>query len=158
MISNDSLKNVEIRRINNTYAKILYQLTSNSGVEYLKYFTPFEISENGFNTVLSKAVLDRFFGVFVGTSLVGFYMLRGFDEGYKIPAYGVFISKKYAGLGLGSLTIQHAITFCKINKIRRLMLKVYPENVSAKMIYESFGFKSEGIDKRNNNLVYFKDF
>ncbi len=157
MINYKSLLNVEIKRIDASYAKSLYILTSESDTEYLKYFTPFEISERKFAEVLSKAVRDCFFGVFVGSALAGFYMLRGFDDGYDIPAYGLFISEKFAGQGLGSLTVQHAITFCKVNKIRRLLLKVYPDNLSAKALYEGFGFKAEGVDPKNNNLVFYKD-
>ncbi|MBU0713685.1 MAG: GNAT family N-acetyltransferase [Bacteroidota bacterium] len=158
MKSSDSFKSIGIKRIDETYAKELYKLISNSDPEYLKHFTPFEISENSIFTVLSDAVLDRYFGVFIDKALVGFYMLRGFDNGYDIPSYGVFISEAYAFLGLASLTIQRAIAFCKVNKIKRLMLKVHPDNLLAMALYESFGFKAEGTDPKNNNLIYYKDF
>jgi len=36
------------------------------------------------------------------------------------------------------------------------MLKVHPENIVAKSIYERFGFKQAGIDQKNSNLIYYK--
>ena len=84
-------------------------------------------------------------------------MLRGFDEGYEIPSYGVWISKKYSAMGLSKLTLQHAVSICKINGIKKLLLKVHPENKRAKMIYENFGFTKESVDPKNNNLIYYKD-
>ena len=41
-------------------------------------------------------------------------------------------------------------------KDKRITLKVHPENVIAKYIYENFGFKEEGIDPKNSNLIYYK--
>jgi len=49
------------------------------------------------------------------------------------------------------------LSICKINRIKKLMLKVHPENKIAKMIYENFGFIKESIDPKNNNLIYYKD-
>ncbi|RKY92335.1 MAG: hypothetical protein DRQ13_10485 [Ignavibacteriae bacterium] len=89
--------------------------------------------------------------------LVGFYMLRGFDEGFEVPSYGVWISDKFSGLGLSKLTLQHAITFCKVNDLKIIMLKVHPKNIIAKSIYEAFGFKQEGFDDNNSNLIYYKN-
>ena len=88
--------------------------------------------------------------------LVGFYMLSGFGERYEVPSNGVWLSDKFSGLGLSKLTLQHAITFCKVNGLKKIMLKVHPENIIAKNIYESFGFKQEGFDEKNSNLIYYK--
>ena len=40
---------------------------------------------------------------------------------------------------------------------KRLMLKVHPDNVNAKSLYIKYGFKEEGIDPKNSNLIMFKD-
>jgi RimJ/RimL family protein N-acetyltransferase len=89
--------------------------------------------------------------------MVGFHMLRGWDAGYEVPAYGVFISSGYNGLGLGKLSLQHAISFCRVNKIKKIMLKAHPENRIAKRLYEASGFIRQGMDKKNNNLIYIKE-
>jgi len=123
----------------------------------LNILLPFNFNYVTIKEILNKKKDDKFFGLFTDNSLIGFYMLRGFDEGFDIPSYGVWISKKYSAKGLSKLTLQHALSFCKINEIKKIILKVHPENKIAKMIYENFGFINEGIDPKNNNLIYYKD-
>lgn len=153
----ETIKTVEIRKVDSRYAKDISEVLLASGGEYSKYFIPFEFNYNSVKKVLSGMKLDHFIGIFIDDKIVGFYMLRGFDEGYSIPSYGVWISPKYSGLGLAKLTIQHALSFCKINGIKKIMLKVHPKNMKAKQIYEGFGFINNGIDRKNNNLVYYKN-
>lgn len=137
-------------------AENLSNLLSASDNNYSQHFIPFAFDLNTINKILDKLTDDKFFGVYVDEILVGFYMLRGFDEGYEIPSYGVWISEKYSGLGLSKLTLQHAITFCKANNIKKIMLKVHPDNTIAKNIYEKFGFIENGVDEKNSNLIYYK--
>ncbi len=147
----------DIRLLKISDAEALSKLLLASDRNYSKYFIPFSFDLKTIKKILSKLSDDMFFGVYSNEELVGFYMLRGFDEGYDVPSYGVWISEKYSGLGLSKFTLQHAITFCKINKIKKLMLKVHPDNILAKNIYESFGFINEGIDEKNSNFIYYKN-
>jgi RimJ/RimL family protein N-acetyltransferase len=149
-------KIIDIKTLSINDAGILSDLLLSSDKNYSKHFIPFPFDLNTIKKTLTTLVEDKFFGVFVDNELVGFYMLRGFDEGFEIPSYGVWISENYSGLGLSKLTLQHAISFCKINRIKKIMLKVHPENVIAKNIYENFGFTQEAIDKKNSNLIYYK--
>lgn len=149
-------KNVEIKEIQSEQASTLSALILNAPKDHTKYFTPFSFEEDSIKKIINNAVNDKYFGIFINDDLAGFYMLRGFDQGYEVPSYGVWISDKFSGLGLSKLTLQHAITFCKINNIKKIMLKVHPENIIAKSIYEAFGFKQEGFDNNNSNLIYYK--
>ncbi len=151
------LKNVELKELQSNQASNLSALILSASRAYTKYFTPFSLKEDSIKKIINEAIKDKYFGIFVVDHLVGFYMLRGFDEGYEIPSYGVWISEKYSGLGLSKLTLQHAISFCKTNSIKKIMLKVHPENTIARNIYESFGFINEGVDKKNSNLIYYKN-
>lgn len=150
-------KNVEIKELQSEQTSTLSALILNAPKDYTKYFVPFPFQEDSIKKIINKAVNDKYFGIFINDDLAGFYMLRGFDQGYEVPSYGVWISDKFSGLGLSKLTLQHAITFCKINTINKIMLKVHPENIIAKSIYEAFGFKQEGFDEKNSNLIYYKN-
>jgi len=153
-----NLSNLEIKELNPDFAEDLANGLSKEKKEYLKYFTPFEFSAISIGNILKQVKLDKYFGLFVDDDLVGFYMLRGFDEGYEIPSYGVWISSKFSNRGLSTLTLYHSFAFCKLNGIKTLMLKVHPENKVAKNLYESLGFKKTGLDGKNNNLIYNKNF
>jgi len=147
---------VEIRIISTQHAPELSELLLSSEKEYSKHFIPFNFDLESVFRVLDKVVNDLFFGIFIKNKIVGFYMLRGWDAGYEIPSYGVWIAKEYSSKGLSKLTLNHAISVCKINSIKRLILKVHPENLIAKKIYEDFGFVYQGIDEKIGHLIYHK--
>ena len=121
---------------------------------YLRYFTPFPFDRRTLESRLVAARLDVYMGFFVGSDLVGFFMLRGWDEGYDVPAYGVAIDGTYSGLGFGASSIELAKTICRLRKAGRLMLKVHPENVVARNTYEAAGFQPVGIDSRTHHTIY----
>ncbi len=148
---------LEIKRLNINQSEELANLLIGSEKKYSQYFIPFSFDLETISEVLSKAIKDQIYGIYVEDNLVGFYMLRGFDEGYSVPSYGVWISKKYSNKGLSTFTLQHAISFCKLNSIRKIMLKVHPDNITAKHIYEKYGFKQTGIDQKNHHLIYHKE-
>ena len=148
---------LEINRLTIEQAIELADLLQSSDKEYSKYFIPFTFDLETISEILSKAIKDQIYGIYVEDNLAGFYMLRGFDEGYSIPAYGVWISEKYSNKGLSTFTLQHAISFCKLNSIKKLMLKVHPDNLAAKHIYEKYGFKQTGVDPKILHLIYHKE-
>jgi RimJ/RimL family protein N-acetyltransferase len=154
MIEKDSL---EIRELTLGHASVMSKRLSEESKEYLMHFIPFaDYSEDYVKKILSEKKIDKYFGLFLNDDIVGFYMLRGFDAGYEIPSYGVWISSKYSNKGLSTLTLFHAISFCKLNNIKTLMLKVHPENLVAKKLYEKFGFVKVGIDEKIGHLIYHK--
>lgn len=151
------LHTVEIRSLDTKHASDIYNLIISTDKSYYQYFTAFKIDLAVIATFLSKAENDCYLGFFVQDELIGFFMLRGFDEGYQIPSYGVFISEKYSSVGLARLSVMHAIAFCKLNRINKLMLKVHPSNTAALNLYRDVGFVENHIDPSNKNMVFYKD-
>ena len=148
---------LEIKELTAEHATIFSKRLSGESEDYLKHFIPFaEYSETYIKKKLSEKKIDKYFGLFLNDDIIGFYMLRGFDAGYEIPSYGVWISSKYSNKGLSTLTLYHAFSFCKLNNIKTLMLKVHPENTVAKKLYEKFGFIKVGIDEKIGHLIYHK--
>jgi ribosomal-protein-alanine N-acetyltransferase len=125
---------------------------------YSRYFIPFVFDAESVRSVLRKAKKDIYFAIKVNGDWAGFYMLRGFDQGYRIPAYGVWIRPKYENCGLAALTLAHAFAICKLNGIGQVLLKVHPKNVKAVKLYEKTGFIRTGSDPRNSNFIYQKSF
>ncbi len=121
---------------------------------YIMHFKPFSFSAEEIKKRFLSAKADRYWILNFGNELAGFFMLRGFDEGYEIPSFGVVISKPWSGKGLSALALQYSISWCKANGIAKLMLKVHPDNSRAKEIYERFGFEKVKIDPKNANMVY----
>lgn len=153
-----SKNSLEITELTSDSASILSKKLLEESKDYIGHFIPFDFSESSVKKILSEKKSYKYFGLFSKSDLIGFYMLRGFDEGYEIPAYGVWISSKYENKGLTTLTLYHAFAYCKINNIKTLMLKVHPDNTTAKNLYEKHGSKQTGFDEKNKNLIYHKLF
>ncbi|XGV96114.1 MAG: GNAT family N-acetyltransferase [Leptolyngbya sp. BL-A-14] len=152
---------INFRRLKSQDVEDLSSALLQSSVDYIRYFHPFDFDTSSIRCVLNNANKDKFFAIeliSIATKLFsGFYMLRGFDEGYIDPMYGVFIAQPYTGQGIARLSLAHAECYCKIHKHKRLLLKVHPNNFRAKSLYESFGFQFMREDLISQNLVLYKD-
>ena len=154
---------ISFRILNNSDAQSLSDLLLNSCSEYIRYFHPFDFQWLSIQKILDSAINDKFFGVEIKQDnseldkLIGFYMLRGMDEGYTEPMYGVFISQEWQGKGIARLTLYHAECFCKINSYKRLLLKVNHNNNLAKKLYESVGFQFLKEEIKIDNVVLYKN-
>jgi ribosomal protein S18 acetylase RimI-like enzyme len=124
---------------------------------YLRFFQPFSFDAQTIERLLSARQRDCWMGVWGPSGLVAFFMLRGFDEGYTIPSYGVAVDAQAQGLGIGRLTLVTSKTMSRLLGAPRIMLKVHPDNRGARTLYESEGFVETGVDTRNGNLVYHHD-
>lgn len=108
---------------------------------YLTHFHPFSFDLETIIKQLSLKKLDCWEGVFDGAKLAGIYMLRGFDEGYKRPSFGLCIGAEYSGKGLGAAAMTRAILWCREHSVQEIMLKVHPRNKKAVHLYEKAGFR-----------------
>jgi RimJ/RimL family protein N-acetyltransferase len=125
--------------------------------DYTRFFTPFSFDQDAMTDILVRKNLDVFMGIFWGDELAGFFMLRGWDEGYEAPSYGVLIAEKYRGYGLTRLSLKMAKSICKLRQSPRIMLKVHPDNMAARSLFEEAGFIQTGSDAANGCLVYHFD-
>ena len=125
--------------------------------DYLRFFTPFSFDESVLSDILARRRQNIFMGVYWRDELVGFFMLRGWDEGYEAPSYGVLIDERYSGYGLARLSLKMVKSICKLRLSPRLMLKVHPENLAAKFLFEEARFVQTGVDAVNGYLVYHFD-
>jgi GNAT superfamily N-acetyltransferase len=123
----------------------------------IEFFHPFPFEVSFVQKMLKDAKDDRYWGIWVGNELAAVFMLRGMDEGYEIPSYGVAVDSEFRGAGLLKLSLEFSISWCALNGKQRLMLKVHPENTIAKLTYEKFGFVQDRIEAASGNLVYFRD-
>jgi RimJ/RimL family protein N-acetyltransferase len=121
--------------------------------EYLQYFRPFAFDEATLSNMLASRVRDLYFGVFWQNELSAFFMLRGWDEGYEVPAFGVIVAEPFRGKGFGTLTLELANVICRLRGSSELMLKVHPNNRVAWDLYVRAGFRETGFDARTGDIV-----
>ena len=145
---------VRITPLEHRHIVQLVRLHQDAPEQYSQHFSPFSFDEATLGHILRAKLRDLYFVVLVEDNIAGMYMLRGFDEGFHSPAYGVWISHRYSGKGLALQTLEHAVITCQALACDRIMLKVHPDNQRAKAIYERFGFRPTRIDPENQNIVY----
>lgn len=121
---------------------------------YVRFFTPFSFAQDAIADILAQQQRDIFMGIYWQEDLAGFFMLRGWDEGYEAPSYGVLIDERYSGYGLTRLSLKMVKTICKLRRSPRIMLKVHPENIAAKTLFEEARFIQTGVDAASGYLVY----
>ena len=84
---------------------------------------------------------DAYFALWENKCIVGYSMLRGWDEGYEVPSFGVCVKPSHRGQGLGQLLLAHAIEESRSRGAAAMRLTVYRDNASAIHIYRKAGFR-----------------
>jgi len=151
-------EDLTIRPLNSEDASDLSALLLAQTPAYVRFFTPFNFDLPSIAALLAEEGADVFMGMYRQDRLIGFFMLRGWNSGYEIPAYGVLIDEKYSGYGLTRLSLKLAKSICKLRRVPRIMLKVNVDNTIAKRLFEEAGFTQTGVDAQTGNLIYHFDF
>lgn len=83
---------------------------------------------------------DLYYVLLYGELILGYSMLRGWDEGYTVPSLGLFIRARARGQGLGQLMVRHLHAVAQLRGASHIRLKVYKDNHTARLMYEQFGY------------------
>jgi ribosomal protein S18 acetylase RimI-like enzyme len=94
---------------------------------------------------------DGYFLAWFAGRIVAYWMLRGWDEGYAVPSFGVAVHPLARGLRLGAAALEHAISVSRERGAEKLRLTVYRSNARALRVYRRFGFVFQ--DKNEQELV-----
>ena len=144
----NSKENVSLKDLN-----ILSELIFSENKEYLMYFTPFTNKKNFIDSIL-RSTKDMYFIIKVDQSIVGYISLRGLDDGYPNPRFGIFISKEFSNKGIGNFASKKIIKLCKDKfDYQFIDLKVDPNNKSAINLYHALGFKLKEKSEPENLMI-----
>ena len=83
---------------------------------------------------------DIYFAAVADGRVVGYGMLRGWDEGFAVPSFGVAVAVDHRGAGIGRQLLRWAIAAARERGAERMILKVHVSNVGARHVYETEGF------------------
>lgn len=139
---------------------LIAQLLRAAPPDYVGFFRPFEFSAEVIERIVWRRAKDQWFMIEIerdgALQPAGFYTLRGLDEGFADPMYGVFIAEEFSGHGLARLTLSHAESMCRLNGWSNLLLKVDPANTRAFALYEAVGFRFLRLDPATGHQVLIK--
>ena len=98
---------------------------------------------------------DLYYVLVQGERILGYGMLRGWDEGYAIPSLGIIIAREARGTGLGALLMRFLHAAARSQGAERIRLKVYPDNAAAVALYQKLGYRFEA--QESQQLVGYLD-
>jgi len=103
-------------------------------------FDPFPLDAATARAIALEPRRDLYFIAVGAAGAVGFSMLRGFDEGYAIPSFGIFIDAGHRGRGLGKQLTAWTVQQARDRGCPAVRLSVYSSNRTALALYSSLGF------------------
>ena len=83
---------------------------------------------------------DRYYVGCYQDRVIAYMMLRGWDEGYTIPSFGVCNHPALRDVGLGQMLLAYAVEECRSAGAPQLRLTVFKSNERAVHVYRKFGF------------------
>jgi [ribosomal protein S18]-alanine N-acetyltransferase len=135
-------RGVEIRAVGGEMAAALagfFTVLHERGVD--KFFHPHPFTAEAARERASYAGKDLYYVVIEGDEILGYGMLRGWDEGYEVPSLGIVIHPAHQGLGLGRLLMDFLRVAAGRRGAIKIRLRVYPENTAAVTLYRKLGYE-----------------
>ncbi|MGI8835880.1 MAG: GNAT family N-acetyltransferase [Pyrinomonadaceae bacterium] len=124
--------------------------------DYVRFFYPFEFHLASISNVLANQRRDVLMGLYLESKIVVFFMLRGWNEGYDVPSFGIIVDENYRGYGLELISLDAAKVISRLRGAERMMLKMHPDNITAKGVARKIGFVQTGSES-GGNLIYHLD-
>lgn len=146
------------------YESLIRFFAENNMSEITRYFHPFPFTPETAQFIACQLHQDKYYVAVLGDQIVGLSMLRGWDEGFSIPSFGVVIDYRYHGQGIGRKLLEYTISDARQLHCQRVRLTVYASNAGAVHLYKSVGFYEDSRipviigDEADEKIIMFKDF
>lgn len=148
------MKTIECRAVQPLFADELvrfFRALKLSGTE--EFFHPHSLTAEAAKKLADYEGKDLYYLLTDGSEVLGYGMLRGWDDGYEVPSLGIVIDPALQGRGYGRMLMQFLHAAAKYRGARRIRLSVSRENTKAKALFESLGYTPGG--EQDGAVVYY---
>ncbi len=98
-------------------------------------------------------------GIYAGETMVGFLMYGLEPEKNRWWLVRLMIDEHHQGKGYGRAAVRQVIQMMRQNPgCDRIYLSYEPENITAEMLYKSFGFRATGEIEDGEKVVVLEEF
>ncbi len=111
------------------------------------FFRPHPFTRHEARYIANHAGRDAYAILVEDGRAVAYGMLRGWDEGYPFPSLGIAVRTGAQGRGLGRLMMAHLHAEARRRGATVVRLRVHPENLRARLLYESLGYAYAGQER-----------
>lgn len=119
-----------------------------------KFFHPHPLTAEEAQKRAAYRGLDYYCVIVQDAAIVGYGMLRGWDEGYEIPSIGVVVDPSVQGRGYGRSLMNFLRATARQRGVNRLRATVNPDNIKMVAHCRSQGYVFQGLE--NGKLVGFR--
>jgi [ribosomal protein S18]-alanine N-acetyltransferase len=105
-----------------------------------KFFHPHPLTAESARELAFYVGKDVYVLLMEDEEVLGYGMLRGWDEGYEIPSLGIAIHPDAQGQGLGRLLMNFLCVTAQRRGAKQIRLRVHRENATAVGLYRSLGY------------------
>jgi len=123
-------------------------------VECNNYFHPHSFNKEYAQFLCNYSGLDLYYIVLINNKIIGYSLLRGWDEGDDIPELGIIVDDSYRGKGLAKAIMNFLHTAARLKGATKIRLKFYKYNEKAVSLYESLGYELSDFD--NDQYIGYK--
>jgi len=146
-MANDSPATIRLVK-ESDYEALTAFFVANDRAEVTGTFNPFPLTAETAHQIARLPKQDRYYVAAASakskSAIVGLCMLRGWDEGYAVPSFGVFVDWRQHGRGLGRRLTEFALAEAAALGCPRVRLTVFASNAPAVHLYRSLGFEDTG--------------
>jgi len=103
-------------------------------------FQPHAFDDAELDRLVNYKGMDLYYVMVSGPTVLGYGLLRGWDEGYAIPSLGIAIhpQRRRSGLGIALMHFLHAAA--RWRGAPKVRLRVRQDNAAAKALYQRLGY------------------
>jgi ribosomal-protein-alanine N-acetyltransferase len=142
-----NLNYLEIRKLTPKWADALsnfFWIISEAG--YFRSFHPHPLTKEEAIKRCSYIGKDLYYILIDDNQILGYGMLRGWDEGYEIPSLGIALHPSMRRKGVGKVFMQFLHLVAQQRGAKKVMLKVYSDNAAALKLYRNLGYIFQPYD------------
>jgi [ribosomal protein S18]-alanine N-acetyltransferase len=122
---------------------LLAFLNSLSDADDARNFSPHPFTVDALDQIIRNVRNDLYYVLSEGDNVLGYGLLRGWDDGFEIPSLGIAIHPRIRGSGLGKVFMHFLGAAAKRKGAKKVRLRVNRENTRARRLYENMGYKFE---------------
>lgn len=120
------------------------------------YFNPHPTDTKSLERLAGHRGRDLYYVLIEQGKVLGYGLLRGWDEGYEIPSLGLAIHPTARGQGLGRMMMKLLHVLAIRQGARHVRLRVRVGNTKALGLYQSLGYRFEPDANDREYLIGFK--
>jgi [ribosomal protein S18]-alanine N-acetyltransferase len=118
-----------------------------------RFFYPHPLTADEAARICAYSGNDCYYLLIENEDVIGYGILRGWDEGYEIPSLGIAIDPRLQGGGLGRFLMGFLHLAASRRGAERVRLKVFENNLQAVALYRSIGYQFE-TDRRGISVGF----